>query len=137
MTTLPVIYRPQYDIYAIGLTGAAALNRIQITATGTIVDGTAAGTADIHTRFLSYDASPVPNSKFPINFSTKFAKPPLGVLIVAVEDVTATESKKLGCVMAPDWEYGTVAGTPNIKIKNICGLPYGRKYKIKFLVIGE
>lgn len=136
MATLPVGYRPQYDIYATGVTGAALINRIQITSAGAIVDGTGAGTADIHFRFLASDATPVPNSKFPVNFSTKMTSKPLYVAIANVEDVTSSEPKKLGCVMSCDWSYGQVNGKPNIKINNICGLPYNRKYRIKFLIVG-
>jgi hypothetical protein len=39
--------------------------------------------------------------------------------------------------MMADWEYISVQGTPTVKIKNICGLPYNRKYKLRCLIVGE
>ncbi len=133
--TLPIGYRPAQKFYYPVYANAAA-GYISIDTTGVVTAEVGINTVHIQTRFLSSDATPPVPSVLPVTFTTKFTASPLAVIAISVLDTTKTESKPVGCVPNPDWSYGSFGGKPGIKINNVCGLPYNRKYRIKLLIIG-
>ncbi len=134
---LPSPYRPFKYMSFSEMNAGSGNNGITIQTGGDVYELGVLGQVCLNCRYLAADATPIPNIKFPLTFATKFTKKPLCVIVAYVEDVSTSEVKSLGSIGLIDWDFVTVAGKPNIKIKNICGLPYNRKYKIKFLVVGE
>lgn len=124
-------YVPDYPMRFVVVSG-----NIQVDPSGELShSGGADGTFNF--RYMASDATPYSSSSFPIVISTKYSKKPLSVTCVSIEDITDTDPKKLGCAMQIDWDYISVQGNPSVQIKNICGLPYNRKYRLKFLIVGE
>lgn len=128
-------YTPDYDLRFPSVNGLV-FDFVTIFADGGL--SAHAGTdSSFNFRYMAEDPTPYSSSAFPIFVSTKYSKKPLAVICVSIEDITDTDPKKLGCAMQLDWDYISVKGTPSIQIKNICGLPYNRKYRLKLLIVGE
>lgn len=132
---VPAAYVPDYGLYFASKTGGGQKYCVINTDGSLVHELTTDGSFNF--RYMCKDATPYSSSAFPIFVSTKYSKKPLSVSCVSIEDITNTDPKKLGCAMQLDWDYISVQGNPSVQIKNICGLPYNRKYRLKLLIVGE
>lgn len=132
--TIPAQYRPQYNMRF--CSARAAYATFTVGSDGSLTQTTGTDGA-FNCRYEALDATPIANSKFPITIATQYSKKPGQVLVSQVEDLNGTDPKPIGCVMTLDWSYGQTNGSPCVIIKNLCGLPYNRKYRVNLLIIGE
>lgn len=86
-----------------------------------------------HIRYMPTDATPIPLSCYPKYIKTNLN--PCGVICLDIADDQDTQPlpERSGQVI---WEMSSVNGEKNVKVTNIIGLPYNRKYKVKLLIIG-
>lgn len=91
-----------------------------------------------HIRYLPLSPKQVPLSCWPLTAKTRFTTPPIGVIVLSVEDAEPGGAQmvlpgSLGVV----WSYTKAGEYPQIRIENIANLPYNRSFKIKLLIMGK
>ncbi len=136
ITTLPAGYRPSNRLDFQGVYNDAADFGFKVDSDGVVAAVYAAGTTmlNINCCFTPSDTSPAPASIFPKYFAWKSAGLPKLLWLGSCKDRENNAILALS-PLAVDWEYVSKDGTGNIKVRNVPGLQYGRKYRLTLIAV--
>ncbi len=136
MFTLPAGYRPSNRLDFPAIYNDVSAAGIKVDSDGVVAAVFAAGTTmvNINCCFTPSDMTPVAASPFPCHFSWKLSAPPKMIWIGSCKDRENGANLSLS-PLALDWEFTTKDGGGSVKVRNVPGLQYGRKYRLTLIAV--